>query len=418
MQQITKVIFSSLICNTLLWYDHMLFGHLINIIGGVFFPSDDQLTSVLKAFGVFAVGFLMRPIGAAIFGHIGDKYGRRVALLLSIILMTLSTVLIAFVPAYQSIGILASILVVCLRLLQGISLGGEAGNAPFLIEHAPKNKKGFFGSIEVLSAIFGSILSLTAVLICKRVSDFESWGWRLPFVLSLAMGLISIYMRYILDESPEYEKQKNPSKLPLKELLNSYKKPFLISVGVDIVENSSLYIYLVFFNVLTNKILTVNTHFNHIVEILNQVALGGLTILFAILSDKIGREKVMKFAFVTFVIVSYPVFSMLCTGDYLLAFMAHILFIIPIAASLGPVSALMCELFPTKVRYSGFGLSRNIAAGFFGGLAPFICTTIIKVTGQETSASFYMIFCALIGLVAISQVKGELSSKSPKVNQV
>lgn len=140
--------------------------------------------------------------------------------------------------------------------------------------------------------------------------------------------------------------------------------------------------------------------------------------MFAILSDKVGREKVMKFAFIAFVIVSYPVFSMLCTGDYLLTFMAHILFIIPIAASLGPVSALMCELFPTKVRYSGFGLSRNIAAGFFGGLAPFICTTIIKVTGQETSASFYMIFCALIGLVAISQIKGELSSKSPKVNQV
>ncbi len=278
-----------------------------------------------------------------------------------------------------------------------------------------KTKKGFFGSIEVLSAIFGSVLSLIAVLICKKVSDFESWGWRLPFIFSLAMGLISIYMRYILDESPEYKRQKNPSKLPLKELLNSYKKPFLISVGVDIVENSSLYIYLVFFNVLTNKILTVNTHFNHIVEILSQIALGGLTVLFAILSDKVGREKVMKFAFIAFVIVSYPVFSMLCSSNYLLA---HILFIIPIAASLGPVSALMCELFPTKVRYSGFGLSRNIAAGFFGGLAPFICTTIIKVTGQETSASFYMIFCALIGLVAISQIKGELSSKSPKVNQV
>lgn len=371
----------------------MLFGHLINIIGGVFFPSDDQLTSVLKAFGVFGVGFLMRPIGAAIFGHIGDKHGRRVALLLSIILMTLSTVLIAFVPGYQSIGILASTLVVCLRLLQGISLGGEAGNAPFLIEHAPKNKKGFFGSIEVLSAILGSVLSLIAVLICKKVSDFESWGWRLPFIFSLAMGLISIYMRYILDESPEYKRQKNPSKLPLKELLNNYKKPVLISIGIDLVENASLYMYLVFFNVLTS---TINTHFNHTVEILNQIALGGLTILFAILSDKVGREKVMKFAFITFVVVSYPVFSMILSG---------LTIIIPIAASLGPVSAFMCELFPTKVRYSGFGLSRNIAAGFFGGLAPFICTTIIKVTGQGTLASFYMIFCALIGLVAISQVK-------------
>ncbi|QOD38263.1 MFS transporter [Candidatus Wolbachia massiliensis] len=402
MQQITKVILSSLICNTLLWYDHMLFGHLISVIGSVFFPSDDQLVSVLKAFGVFAVGFLMRPIGAAIFGHIGDKHGRRAALLLSIILMTLSTALIAFVPGYQEIGILASMLVVCLRLLQGVSLGGEAGNAPFLIEHAPKNKRGFFGSIEVLSAILGSVLSLIAVLICKKVSDFESWGWRLPFVFSLAMGLISIYMRYILDESPEYKRQKKPPELPLKELFNGYKKPFLISVGVDIVENSSLYIYLVFFNVLTS---TINTYFNHIVEILNQIALGVLTILFAILSDRIGREKVMKFAFVTFIVVSYPVFSMILSGNNLLIVIAHALFIIPIAASLGPVSAFMCKLFPTKVRYSGFSLSRNIAAGFFGGLAPFICTTIIKITGQEALASFYMIFCALIGLIAISQIK-------------
>lgn len=185
-------------------------------------------------------------------------------------------------------------------------------------------------------------------------------------------------------------------------MLNSYKKPFLISVGVDIVENSSLYIYLVFFNVLTS---TINTHFNHMVEILSQIALGGWTILFALLSDKVGREKVMKFAFMTYIVVSYPVFLMILSGDNLLTIVAHVLFIIPIAASLGPVSALMCELFPTKVRYSGFSLSRNTAAGFFGGLAPFICTTIIKVTGQETSASFYMIFCALIELFAMSQIK-------------
>ncbi|KJH40025.1 hypothetical protein DICVIV_14062 [Dictyocaulus viviparus] len=171
----------------------------------------------------------MRPTGAAIFGHIGDKYGKRVELLLSIVLMTLSTLLIAFVPGYQNIGILASILVICLRLLQGISLGGKAGNAPFLIEHAPKDKKEFFGSIEVLSAILGSILSLIAVLICKKVSDLESSEWRLPFIFSLVMGLICIYTRYILDESPEYKKQKNPPQLPLKEMLNSYKKPFLIS---------------------------------------------------------------------------------------------------------------------------------------------------------------------------------------------
>ncbi|MFL3876627.1 Proline/betaine transporter [Wolbachia endosymbiont of Trichogramma kaykai] len=171
------------------------------------------------------MGSLIRTIGAAIFGHIGDKYGKRIALFLSIVLMTLSTVLIAFVQGYQNIGVLVSVLVVCLRLLQGISLGGESGNAQFL-EHAPKNKRGFFGSIEVLSAILGSILSLIVVLICKKVSDFESWEWRLPFIFSFIIGLIIIYVRYILDESPEYKKQEKPHELPLKELLNGYKKTF------------------------------------------------------------------------------------------------------------------------------------------------------------------------------------------------
>lgn len=397
-----KVIFSSLVCNTLLWYDHMIFGHLVNIIGSVFFPSDDSLISMLKAFAVFAVGFLMRPIGAAAFGHIGDRYGRRVALLLSIVLMTLSTVSIAFIPGYQSIGVLASILILSLRLLQGISLGGEAGNALFLIECAPKDRRGFFGSIEVLSAILGSVLSLVSILICKKISDFESWGWRLPFILSLIIGLLSIYMRFMLDESPEYKKQKSQPKLPLKELFHNYKRPLLMSIGVDIVENSSLYMYLIFFSALTENI---SNRFNHTIEVLSQIALGGLILLFAIISDKIARKKVVVFASITFVIVSYPVLAMICSNNYLLAILAHILFIIPTAASLGPVSALMCELFPTKVRYSGFGLSRNVAAGFFGGLAPFICTTIIKFTGKETSASFYMIFCALIGLVAASQIR-------------
>lgn len=397
-----KVIFSSLVCNTLLWYDHMIFGHLANIIGSVFFPSDDSLISMLKAFAVFAVGFLMRPIGAAAFGHIGDRYGRRVALLLSIVLMTLSTVSIAFIPGYQSIGVLASILILSFRLLQGISLGGEAGNALFLIECAPKDKRGFFGSIEVLSAILGSVLSLVSILICKKISDFEAWGWRLPFILSLIIGLLSIYMRFMLDESPEYKKQKSQPKLPLKELFHNYKRPLFISIGVDIVENSSLYMYLIFFSALTENI---SNRFNHTIEVLSQIALGGLILLFAILSDKIERKKVVVFASITFVIVSYPVLAMICSNNYLLAILAHILFIIPTAASLGPLSALMCELFPTKVRYSGFGLSRNIAAGFFGGLAPLICTIIIKFTGKETSASFYMIFCALIGLVAAFKIR-------------
>ncbi|WP_333023788.1 MFS transporter [Wolbachia endosymbiont of Pentidionis agamae] len=404
--QIKKVLLATIVCNTLLWYDHMIFGHLIDIIGNVFFPSNNSLVSTIKALGVFAVGFLLRPVGAAIFGHIGDKYGRRIALFISIIIMSLSTISIALIPGYQNIGIIAPILVIFMRILQGIALGGEAGNAPFLIEHASRNNKGFLGSIEVLSAILGSILSLIVIFLCKQISHiyFESWGWRLPFILSLVIGLLSIYMRYILDESPAYEKDKKQNKIsksPLKELLKNYKRPFFISICVDIAENASLYIYLVLFGLLTQKAFKISTSF---IEIVNQVILGILVLLFAVLSDKIGRRKVLGFAFVNFIVMSYPIFVMLCSNSYKMIMLAHLLFIVPISASLGPVSAMMCELFPIKVRYSGFALSRNIAAGF-GGFAPFLCTLIIKITGREIAASYYMIFCALIGLIAILHIK-------------
>ncbi|XGA08285.1 MAG: MFS transporter [Wolbachia endosymbiont of Xenopsylla cheopis] len=404
--QVKKVIFLSVICNTLLWYDYMLFGSLISIISNTFFPNNDYYVSLIATLGVFAAGFLMRPLGAIIFGYIGDKYGRRIALLFSIILMSVSSITIAIIPSYQRIGMLAPILVTVLRLLQGISLGGEAGNATFLIEHASDKKRGFFGSIEVLSAIIGSAMSLIAILVCRKISDFDFWGWRLPFAFGLFIGLISIYFRYILSESPAYKINKKHDKLsksPFIELIRYYKKPVLIAIGIDIVENSSLYIFLIFFKIFIEEAAKMSIGFIYTIEIISQVSLAILTLLFAMLSDSIGRKKVMIPAFITFTIISLPTLLMLSSSNNLIVTVAYFIFMIPIAASLGPVSATMCELFPTKVRYSGMSLSRNIAAGFFGGLGPFICTWLMKQI--KIGPSFYMIFCALIGLIAILQIK-------------
>ncbi len=406
--QVRKVIFLSIICNTLLWYDYMLFGSLISIISHTFFPNNNHYLSLIATLGVFAAGFLMRPVGAIIFGYIGDKYGRRIALFLSITSMSVSSVTIAIIPNYQEIGMLAPILVTILRLFQGISLGGEAGNATFLIEHASSKKRGFFGSIEVLSAIIGSAMSLIAILVCKNISDFDAWGWRLPFVFGLFIGLISMYLRYILNESPAYTINKELNKLsksPFIELVQYYKKPLFIAIGIDIVENASLYMFLVFFKIFIEEIAIISGSFVYTIEIINQIVLAILTLLFAILSDRVGRKKVMMPAFVAFIIISLPILLMLSSSNYFIVMMAYFIFIVPLAASLGPVSAAMCELFPTKVRYSGMSLSRNIAAGFFGGLAPFICTWLMKQI--KIGAGFYMIFCAIIGLVAILQVKNE-----------
>lgn len=406
--QVKKVIFLSIICNTLLWYDYMLFGSLISIISHTFFPSNDYYISLIAALGVFAAGFLMRPLGAIIFGYIGDKYGRRIALLFSIILMSISSITIAVVPSYQKMGVLAPILVTVLRLLQGISLGGEAGNATFLIEHASSKRRGFFGSIEVLSAIIGSAMSLVAILVSQKISDFDSWGWRLPFAFGLFIGLVSIYLRYILGESPAYKISKKRDKLsqsPFMELIKHYKRPVLIAIGIDIVENASLYMFLMFFKIFIEEVAKVNSSFIYTIEVVSQASLAILTLLFAMLSDAVGRKKVMIPAFITFTIISLPTLIMLSSSSNLVVTIAYFIFMVPIAASLGPVSATMCELFPTKVRYSGMSLSRNVAAGFFGGLGPFICTWLMKQI--KIGPSFYMIFCALVGLIAILQIKNK-----------
>ncbi|GAT76957.1 proline/betaine transporter [Ehrlichia ruminantium] len=415
--KLKKAVLTTIMCNTLVWYDYVLFGNLVSVISKLFFPAEDRYLSLVMTFSIFAIGFLMRPFGASVFGYIGDKYGRRAALTLSIIAISVPIAFISILPTYQEIGILSPILLVVCRLIQGISLGGESGNATFLIEHSKNGRNiGFLGSFETLSAVLGSIIALFVTLICQYFTqdNFEVWGWRIPFVVGLLLGLISIYVRRVTGESPAYDTHKendNLSQSPFIELFKNYRRPLVLATCIDCIENCSFHIFMVFFITFIREFSDIHLNLDassvSIIESINIIILGILNVFFGYISDYVGRKKVMLYASITLFCVAIPVFWLLSQSSYISLAIAYLIFVIPFAASLGPASGAMSELFPTKVRYTGFGLSRNMASAVAGGMAPVICTWLIRFTGLKFVPGLYIMFWAIVAIIALCKINKE-----------
>ncbi|QXK92212.1 MFS transporter [Neoehrlichia mikurensis] len=374
---------------------------------------EDKYSSFILTFSVFAVGFLARPFGAAVFGHIGDKYGRKIALIFSIVLMSISITFMMIIPVYNNIGIYAPILLVICRVIQGIALGGEAGNVAFLIEHSKNGKNnGLLGSYEVLSAVIGSLMAMLVIMITHHFTgnSFVIWGWRIPFFVGLFIGVISVCLRLRNAESPAYcmyKEQKIPLKLPFAVLLKNYKRPFLLAILIDCIENCSFHILMVFFvNFINELSLTrVDHHCINIIASTGIFVCGILTVYFGALSDFVGKKKVMMIASIGLFCVSIPVFWVLSQDSYILIIIGYILFIIPFSAVLGPVNAAMAELFPINIRYTGFGLARNISSAIAGGGAPLICTWLIYITDIKIAPAMYVMFWAIISYIALSVIQ-------------
>ncbi|ABD44363.1 MFS transporter [Anaplasma phagocytophilum] len=410
---VKRAVLSTILCNTLVWYDYILFGSLASTIGDLFFPQEDKYLSLMSSFSVFAVGFCMRPFGASIFGHIGDKYGRRTALVISIIAMSVPIGFMAVVPTYASVGVLAPILLVICRLVQGFSLGGEAGNATFLIEHSKANQAGLFGSFEVLSAVLGSVFALAVKMASFYFTgdEFKVWGWRIPFIVGFVIGIISIFIRVRAGESPAYtehaSKESGVVKSPVKHLFKYYRRPLILAICIDCIENCSFHIFMVFFiSFVGNFSLSsaVNPQIGEFIEIVNVMISGVMTVGFGALSDVIGRKKVMGGASIALFFLAIPVFWLLSQESFWYVGLGYFLFAIPFAATLGPSSAAMSELFPTKVRYTGFGIARNISSALGGGMAPVLCTWLMQITGWKVAPGFCVMFWALIACIALSRI--------------
>jgi MHS family proline/betaine transporter-like MFS transporter len=396
-----------MIGNGLEWYDFALYGYYAPILGRLFFPTQDSYVQMISTYGIFAAGFIMRPIGAVLFGYLGDKFGRKFALTLSILLMAVPTACIGLLPTYASIGILAPILLTLVRLLQGLSLAGQfSGSITFIVEHCPSGKRGLAGSTTVLSLCAGMLLGSAAATLLANIlpqADNESWGWRIPFLLGIVIAFVGYYIRHHTDESPHYTKAKDEGRLsqtPVREAFSDHLIELLRGIGIYMSVTVPFYILTVFMNGFMSRVLKHPIKDALLMSTLTMTLLMVLVPVSGWLSDKWGRKRMMVGAAIVYFITAYPIFLLMTQPGFTPALAGQILFTIIIAFFVGPAPAVLVELLPTSVRYSGMALSYNICAALFGGTAPMVGFWLIDKTHINTIVAFYIMFCAVVSFIS------------------
>lgn len=405
-----KVAAASFIGTALEGYDFLLYASAAALVfGQLFFPvSDDPLIGTLLAYSTFTIGFIARPIGGIIAGHYGDKIGRKPMLVLTLTIMGVATMLIGFLPTYAQVGILAPILLTLLRFVQGLAYGGEWGGAILMvIEYAPEDKRGFWGSLPQSAVPFGFLLA-TAVLsasIAISGDQFLVWGWRIPFILSILPVLVGLYIRMNIDETPEFKKireQSATAKTPVVEAIKKQGKQILLATGAFVLVSGPYYIIISFMLSYGTTTLGVDRQ-----VMLNGVLIASTIQIFACigfgaLSDKIGRKPVLFGGGIFMLAYAYPLFWMVNTADPLTIWFALSLGLLAFGALYGPIAAFFAELFVSNVRYTAASLGYQMGQVFGGGFAPFISTALLAwAGGAYWPVPLYMMVLTLIGLASI-----------------
>jgi len=394
--------------NVLEWYDFALYGYFAPVIAALFFPRENELASLISTFGVFAVGFFARPVGAVLFGHLGDTVGRKSALIWSVILMAVPTCLVGLLPTHAEIGVAAPALLIVLRLLQGLSVGGEfTGSMTFVIEHARPEERGYAGSWSEFSAQIGILLgSGVGALLTSTLSHdaLYAWGWRIPFVLGILVGAVGFYLRTGIEESPEFERIKGAgvvSRFPLREVLTHRRAELVRAIGIIWLYAVSFYLAFVYLITYLSTVLRVPLGSAMISNTIGLAAFTCLVPVMGALSDRVGRKLPMVAGAIGLALLAYPLFVLLGlqTLAYILA--AQLLFALLVAAYVGPMCALVVELFPPDGRYTGISLAYNVALALFGGTAPLVATYLIERTESIIAPSFYLTACAVISLTVL-----------------
>jgi MHS family proline/betaine transporter-like MFS transporter len=412
MSQMKKVVTSTMLGNGLEWYDYALYGTFTALISKHFFPKDDENVALIATFGIFAIGFLMRPLGAMLFGYIGDKYGRKNALSLSILLMAIPTACIGLLPTYNMIGIWAPILLTLIRLVQGVAIGGEfSGSIVYLVEHAKATNKNRVGSLSVLSMLMGLFLgTMISAVLAKVMSaeEFDTYGWRIPFILGFFIGIIGLYIRTKLQESPIFitaQESGHISESPIKETLRRNYKEVLLGIGLYMAVTIPFYIQTVFMPSFMMKFMNFSSADSLEIYLIVLCIMMIIAPISSTLCDTHDRERLMKIVGLSYIVFALPYIYLIDYKTFTFALISQIVFAIIVAFYISPIPTLVTEVFPARTRYTGMALASNLAAAVFGGTTPMLLTTLITKTNSHYPISFYIIFAATISLLCVFEVK-------------
>ncbi|GJD65718.1 MFS transporter [Methylobacterium frigidaeris] len=408
-----RAIVSCAVGNFVELFDFLIFGLFAAQIGANFFPAGDPVVSLLSTFATYGVGFVMRPVGAIVIGAYGDQRGRKAALILTVGLMATATALTGLIPSYATIGIAAPLLLVACRLVQGFSTGGEwGGAAAFLVEYAPPGRRGLIGSMQQFSVGLALIAGTLMAAILNSTLDpaaMTSWGWRIPFICGFVLAPIGLYLRSKVSETPAFDRavaQDAVASHPVRDALTVYRRPVLAAFGLSIVGTVGNYTFNIFMPSFASGQLGIAPGTAYTSSAVAAVVLTLFTPVMGHLSDRIGRKAVLLISALGYVVLGYPLFSLVVshpTGLGLVLTQSIAAFLLAMYA--GPLCAVLAELFPTRVRFTALSIGYSLAVTIFGGFAPFIATFLIRETGSPLSPALFVVASALISAVTLLLIK-------------
>jgi MHS family proline/betaine transporter-like MFS transporter len=400
---IYRLIAATSIGNALEFYDLVVYGYFASTLSKLFFPTTDKTVSLLLTLGTFALSYLARPVGAFVLGSYSDRKGRKASLTLSIALMTLGTGMVALMPGYATIGVLAPIGIFASRLLQGFSAGGEFGSSTaFLTEHAPA-RSGFMASWQfasqgasvLVASAFGAVLTSTLT-----PAQLEGWGWRIPFLFGLLIGPVGWYIRRHVDETPEFERTER-SASPIREVMATQKERLLVCIGSLVLTTTANYM-LLYMPTYASRQLGLAPSYGFIATLAAGFIVMVLTPMVGHWSDKVGRTRIMLGAGSIFFVTIYPAFMFMNAHPSLLTLLAAIIWVAVLKAIyFAPIPALMSDLFPVRTRTTGMAVGYNVGTTVFGGFTPLAVASLIAVTGNNLAPGLYLMLAAIISLFTL-----------------
>lgn len=407
-----RVIWAGILGNALELYDYTLYGYFASILALQFFSASDPVVALLATYGVYASGFLFRPIGAILIGSVGDKYGRKRALEVSILMMAVPTLCIGFLPSYATIGIAAPIILTLIRFIQGMSVGGElAGSFTYLVEHADSNQKGYIGSWTVVGGFGGKLIgTFIAGLLSLTMTPtlLENWGWRIPFILGFFFAGAGYWLRKKVSETPIFEQMKSQATLvksPWKETFTKAPIEILQGAGIQAVHASFVHTLFIYFPIFLKTELNFSYTEAMFTTFTSMAICAALMPLSGKISDRIGRQPVLLTGTLLLTLFAFPAFWLFSLGDFMLTVATHCLLSALFGLMHGSYPALLNELFPANIRYTASAISYNCGVLLFGGLAPFMATGLIYWLETPIAPVCWLVFCGMISLTTLIWTK-------------